>query len=151
MEEKTVASTPQVAVDDEKVAREEAVQNGVSAPIPPQHRHLHDPDVSFEEYYYYALQARAEEETLEPPKVGKNWLAFLIPNLQAQPNANPEGLAPEININDRSKRLHITDEEWTNASRAMRNASAGAIFYLVTTDVLGPYALPYAFATTGWG
>lgn len=45
----------------------------------------------------------------------------------------------------------ISDEEWTNASRALRTATRGAAFYLITTDILGPFGLPYAFATMGWG
>jgi hypothetical protein len=47
--------------------------------------------------------------------------------------------------------MTITDEEWTNASRALRTATRGAIFYLITTDILGPFGLGYAFATMGWG
>jgi hypothetical protein len=33
----------------------------------------------------------------------------------------------------------------------LRSATAMAVFYLLTTDVLGPFGLPYAVATTGWG
>ena len=25
------------------------------------------------------------------------------------------------------------------------------MFYLITTDILGPFGLPYAFASMGWG
>lgn len=35
------------------------------------------------------------------------------------------------NLADQQLRLTITDEEWTNASRAFRTASWGAAFYLV--------------------
>lgn len=31
------------------------------------------------------------------------------------------------------------------------DATRGAIFYLITTDILGPFGLGYAFATMGWG
>ena len=34
--------------------------------IRPQDRRLHDPEVTFEEYHYYALRTRAEEKTLPP-------------------------------------------------------------------------------------
>jgi amino acid permease len=50
-----------------------------------------------------------------------------------------------------SKEAIISDEEWANASRALRSATRGAAFYLITTDILGPFGLPYAFATMGWG
>ena len=42
--------------------------DSVSTAIKPQQRALHDPDVTFEEYYYYAQQTRAEE--LNHPKTG---------------------------------------------------------------------------------
>ena len=56
-----------------------------------------------------------------------------------------------LNTNIASQRAVVTDEEWINASKAMRNATGMAVFYLLTTDVLGPFGLPYAVATTGWG
>ena len=36
----------------------------------------------------------------------------------------------------------ITDAEYKNASRAMRTAGWSSIFYLVTTDILGPFSTP---------
>ncbi|OBR11308.1 transmembrane amino acid transporter [Colletotrichum higginsianum IMI 349063] len=45
----------------------------------------------------------------------------------------------------------VTPEEWKRASRAMRTASWGAIFYLITTDILGPFSTPWAFAQMGYG
>lgn len=44
----------------------------------------------------------------------------------------------------------VTEEEWINAQRAIRQASGAACFYLITTDVLGPFGLAYSFATVGW-
>jgi len=48
-------------------------------------------------------------------------------------------------------RLDVTDEEWQNSSRALRTASWAAIFYLITTDILGPFNVPFAMGTLGWG
>jgi len=45
----------------------------------------------------------------------------------------------------------ITDEEWVRASRAARTATWGAIFYLITTDILGPFSTGYAFSQLGFG
>jgi hypothetical protein len=36
----------------------------------------------------------------------------------------------------------VSDEEWAVASRAARTATWGAVFYLITTDILGPYSVP---------
>jgi hypothetical protein len=41
-----------------------------------------------------------------------------------------------------AERLEISDDEWTNASRAVRTATWAAIFYLITTDILGPFNVP---------
>jgi hypothetical protein len=45
----------------------------------------------------------------------------------------------------------VTDDEWYQASRSLRTAGWGAVFYLITTDVLGPYSVPWAFAQMGYG
>jgi len=37
----------------------------------PQQRLLHDPEVTFEEYHYYALKTRAEEDALAATDTGK--------------------------------------------------------------------------------
>jgi amino acid permease len=55
------------------------------------------------------------------------------------------------NLSDPRVRGSVTEEEWTNASRALRTATRGTIFYLITTDILGPFGLPYAFGGMGWG
>jgi hypothetical protein len=40
----------------------------------------------------------------------------------------------------------IAPAEWAKAQRAARTASWGAIFYLITTDILGPFSIPWAIA-----
>ena len=42
--------------------------------------------------------------------------------------------------------MSITEAEWTNASRAFRTATWAACFYLITTDILGPFGVGYAVA-----
>lgn len=127
--------------------------SGSGTAIHPQQRRLHDPDVSFQEYVHYAHLTRREQDSLAKPKRGKNFIAYLIPNLQKLETGALEAshTIVDINISDREQRMTISDEEWINASRALRTATAGAVFYLITTDILGPFGLPYAFATTGWG
>ncbi|KAJ6109203.1 hypothetical protein N7486_001437 [Penicillium sp. IBT 16267x] len=46
---------------------------------------------------------------------------------------------------------HDFDAEWRQASRALRTASWGGVFYLITTDILGWGQTPYVFANTGYG
>ena len=45
----------------------------------------------------------------------------------------------------------ITDEEWINASRAARTATWAAVFYLITTDILGPFSTGWSFSQLGYG
>ena len=98
--------------------------------IKPQARKLYDPDVTFEEYYHYAQKTRREEERLDAPKL--EWRELIS---RKAPSQNAEGekitIDPNLNLANRENRLLISDEEWTNASRSFRTASAGAIFYLV--------------------
>ena len=42
------------------------------------------------------------------------------------------------------------DEELITARRALRTASWAAIFYLITTDILGPFNAPFAFSQVGY-
>lgn len=121
--------------------------------IRPHHREPHDSKVTFEEYHHYAKLTRAEEDNSTTPETG--FMSIIFPSKndggvqQTEENATRDASA--MNTSDRATRLTITDEEWTNASRALRTASRGAIFYLITTDILGPFGLPYAFASMGWG
>lgn len=117
--------------------------------VKPQTRKLHDPAVSFEEYHHYARLTRAAEEQrhLEAGTSKRGILETLFPpkSSDAANTANGNGTIDEkaVNINDASQRMEITDGEWVNASRAMRTATYAAIFYLITTDILGPFGVPY--------
>ena len=145
---------PRLANGDEKAG---VGGQGMVAYTRPQMKLLHDPSVSFAEYHWYAEQTRAEEDAnMHQLAAGeaRGLMSILLPTKggkSAIVGEKGEGHVTTINTSDRTNRAHISDEEWTNASRAVRTATIGAIFYLITTDILGPFALPYAFASTGWG
>lgn len=42
------------------------------------------------------------------------------------------------------------DTERMNAARALRLASWASAFYLITTDILGPFNAPFAISQVGW-
>ncbi|KAF7198285.1 hypothetical protein HII31_00024 [Pseudocercospora fuligena] len=128
--------------------------------IRPQERKLHDSAVTFEEYYYYAQKTRAEEKELESPKL--RWREIV--SSRTKKNSAPHDVSTEVDLNlnaskhhtelnysNKQDRIQISDEEWANASRAFRTASWGAAFYLITTDILGPYGVGFALGTLGWG
>lgn len=38
--------------------------------------------------------------------------------------------------------MRVSEAEWKNASRAVRTAGWSSVFYLITTDILGPFSVP---------
>jgi hypothetical protein len=106
--------------------------------IKPQYRPPHDPTVTFEEYHHYALKTRDKELALEAPKL--NWREWFSRRKHAAETDTPIGGVVTSDPSaqhtspvekghsdaEQSHRVDITDEEWENASRALRTASAGA-------------------------
>ncbi|KAI1139452.1 transmembrane amino acid transporter protein-domain-containing protein [Hypoxylon sp. FL0543] len=137
----------------------------------------HDKDrvVSFEEYMYYAAITRAEEKEANArfiaargPRTIKNIIKGRFSNGHAEKAApNPQvadtlsiqvteekwrgGDGPQVPKSTGIGNYGITEEQRKTASRAARTASWGTIFYLITTDILGPTGAPWAFAQLGYG
>lgn len=134
-----------------------------AAYVQPQHKKFHDSSVTFEEYHYYAGLARAEEDAGTNDDIGDiSLFSLIVPpkNLKGQApvisapvaeksnEVNAENgaeiIGTERNVHDMSHgdRSTITNDEWTNASRALRTATWSSVFYLITTDILGPFGVP---------
>lgn len=92
--------------------------------FPPSQRKVHDSDVTFEEYYYYAQRTREEQRQLPSPVW--QWRAVFSRKKIADPAEEEHKSEPRVGS-------VITEDEWSNASRAFRTASWGAIFYLVSS------------------
>lgn len=90
-------------------------------------------------YHYYALKTRAEEDSITSPKT--NWRALLSGKKEARDvgaqngEHDPTKDHTEANFARKESRIEISDQEWTNASRAFRSAGAGAAFYLVSQSL----------------
>ena len=106
--------------------------------------HVHnDPSVLFEEYFHYATITRAEERAYEGNMIKRKdpWsLGGIIKNRFSkghvhEVNAVVDDTTIATTHNDVTT---VTDLEWRQASRALRTASWGSIFFLITTDILGP-------------
>ncbi|KAK0757471.1 hypothetical protein N5P37_010196 [Trichoderma harzianum] len=125
--------------------------------IRPQHRPLHDSSVTLEEYMYYAEKTRAEEDAVAATKPPTTFIELIFPSkgtARRIEGFQPKEKEAKENPPDASASgngLLITDLEWTNASRALRSASAAACFYLITTDILGPFGVGFSIGTMGWG
>jgi len=72
-------------------------------------------------------------------------------NASEQTPGQQENLSGEKNPVNQDGAIVVTQEEWRTAARAMRTASWGTIFYLVTTDILGWSGAPFVFASVGYG
>ena len=123
----------------------------------------HDPTVTFEEYVYWAKITRKDEKTANDQylrarglKTIKSWIWIPKGNSNGQHSPpvsaihlhrihNQQGISEDGGFGG------TTPAEWRNASRALRTAGWGSIFYLITVDVLGPYSTPWAFAQMGYG
>lgn len=115
----------------------------------PHQRTIHDPSVSFEEYYHYAQKTRAEEANHPATGHETKLLSLLFPSKSGggavRQNSNELSNGSSNGHDEKGRTLStrgpVSDEEWNNASRALRTATRGAIFYLITTDILGPFSL----------
>ena len=107
--------------------------------------------VQFEDYLHFAALQRLAEETTdmpadeanEQPQGKRSWF-----------NRFSDHKGQNVNVDVRSVENPTpptADElERENTSRALRLASWSTVFYLITTDILGPFNAPYAIAQVGW-
>ena len=131
---------------------------------------LHDPNVSFEEYLYWAKLTRASEghdkdyvlfgqtvKKKQPPPAqttlgqgSAESAKETVMAIQAIAASKGQDSIP-IDTNQPfaeavTRTMPITDEEHFTASRALRTATWGSMFYLLTMDILGPFSVPWGFA-----
>jgi hypothetical protein len=136
----SITSAPLQGDDNGQIARPAALH--------PSQRIPHDVNVSFEEYHYYAQKTRAEENASINRDVEKrsfiDTILFRKKNTNILPSADGNTTAlteKDAHEEQRAAHLAIDESEWNNASRLMRTATAGSCFYLITTDILGPYGV----------
>lgn len=109
-------------------------------------------------YLYFANQTRAEQdiEDANAHKIGIKDLLWPDKKMRTnKPDAITSDPASASSEDEKSPAAatdisSASDEEWINAQRAIRQASGAACFYLITTDILGPFGMAYSFATLGW-
>ncbi|KAI8626759.1 transmembrane amino acid transporter [Xylariaceae sp. FL1651] len=116
-------------------------QNG-SHPCNTRHAtHGHDASVTFEEYLYWAKITRAKERDGPLRREAGTSLAVIAGSTKIASELEGGGSGSPIE----------TETEWGHGNRALRSAGWGAVFYLITTDILGPFSTPWAFAQLGYG
>ena len=105
----------------------------------------------FEDYLYFAALQRLAEETTdipgdeakEQPQRKSNWLTRF---------SDHKGQNVNVDVRSAHNPAPPTADELEreDTSRALRLASWSTVFYLITTDILGPFNAPYAIAQVGW-
>ncbi|KAK3669944.1 hypothetical protein LTR78_010195 [Recurvomyces mirabilis] len=135
-----------------------------------------DSSIMFEEYHYYAKKSREYEKTL--PNIGGagGLLNIFLGKKQQKVDVgispspshdSKDGTTPasDHGINEKAPHVDpaastvssahdqygVTPDEYYNAQRAVRTATWGSVFYLITTDILGPYSVPWAISQMGYG
>lgn len=105
-----------------------------------------DPDVLFEEYIHFADITRAEEKEYERNRIkpkGQGIGGIIKSRFSKGHRHEINTDVGEHNIEIKhNNHTTVTDLEWKQASRALRTAGWSAIFFLITTDILGPTGAP---------
>lgn len=118
-----------------------------------------DESVPFEEYVYWAKIEREEEREanrvyieergpLTVGKVLKNRFSKGIHHdnkkkaAAAQAAGVDAGVDKAVVVSSSSDSMSVSPEEWKTSARALRTASWGTVFYLITTDILGWSSTP---------
>jgi hypothetical protein len=133
---------------------------GIAQLSTPALRNLHDPSVTIEEYFYYAKITREEQRSIPTVKTpARKLLRFGKHDavsstvtgsdaIKLETSENPQSTATDEKTGEPeapalARPVVVTEDEWLQASRAARTATWGSVFYLITTDILGPYSVPY--------
>ena len=102
-------------------------------------------DAVFEDYLHYAALQRLAEEPggREATLENRDWFSRF---------SHYKGANVNVDVRNVSNTVLMTqdEEERANASRALRLASWASVFYLITTDILGPFNAPFAISQVGW-
>jgi hypothetical protein len=135
-----------------------------------------DSTVTFAEYTYWAkiereleIEAERNFRAKQGPWTFKKMIANRfskgahqqIGKVEAQGNQDQDVVAAAVNASDEKDAVKVadsgstssavSDEEWRTAARALKTASWGTMFFLITTDILGWSNAPFVFASVGYG
>ena len=115
-----------------------------------------DKSLVFENYHFWANRSREIEKHLHVDGIFKQ-ITDVVRRKKDAPAQAGEVLDAGSNSSGNEKngpggdRFGITESEYERANRATRTATWLTIFYLITTDILGPYNVPWAIAQMGYG
>lgn len=115
----------------------------------PAHVKLHDPSISFEEYMHYAAITRSDDRHVNTPHTDNAMSVAGLKGLNPFAKKRQPVVETTTELNEKAATTDsspnrepyvISEEEYITASRAVRTATWGAVFFLITTDILGPFS-----------
>jgi hypothetical protein len=128
-----------------------------------------DPTILFEEYLHYAKITRREEREAEKA-IEKKW--FFKRMIKNRFSKGQTGTVIEVAVRQLSELggekneettvergdpfdafnnltyshpSHVSDAEWKALSRGVRTVGWSTCFYLITSDIIGPFGIPCVF------
>jgi hypothetical protein len=131
-------------VEDNTQALQNLAREGDAHPIHPE-KDLYK--IPFEEFLYFAKIQREYEESDQNPPAPNSLIPgidFVISKFGGNKSHVPAVQAPTYD----EKSDDVVHK--VNANRALRNASWVTVFYLITTDILGPTSAPYSVSQLGF-
>ena len=124
----------------------------------PVQQKLHDPSITIEEYMHYAAITRADDRNVVSTHTDSAMSVAGFKSINPFAKKAQPAVATTTELNEKATvdsspdgRFVITEEEYIQASRAVRTATWGAVFFLITTDILGPFSTAWAFRQMGYG
>ncbi|ORX83508.1 hypothetical protein K493DRAFT_342015 [Basidiobolus meristosporus CBS 931.73] len=100
-------------------------------------------EVPLEAYLHWATVKRENDRWRDRNGAKSGGASHLKTDQDMETNPDPATSAPQILGWD-------LDADKLQAQRALRSASWQAVFYLITTDILGPSSAPWAFSQLGY-
>ncbi|EME87866.1 uncharacterized protein MYCFIDRAFT_159061 [Pseudocercospora fijiensis CIRAD86] len=154
---------------DNIVTRRDSIVKDTAPPETHGHNTIYlDSSITFEAYDFYAARAREAEKHFATENFVKQVSKVLVgkkvakeqqpideyPTGTSENDPKHESASPPSNGSDTAPgedRFGVTETEWEQAQRATRTVTWVTIFYLITTDILGPYNVPWAISRMGYG
>ncbi|OQD71335.1 hypothetical protein PENPOL_c001G06887 [Penicillium polonicum] len=118
-----------------------------------------DSSITFENYVYWAQRSRETEKHILTDNEGFEGMFWKLLKKKSDTPVpiQTDTQVQNSTVTDPSAKPSTTDDwgvtesEWEQAQRATRTATWGSIFYLISTDILGPTNVPWAISQMGFG
>lgn len=112
---------------------------------------------TIESYIWWAARSREFEKNMPGDSLYTQLVGLVKGKKSHQDPTSQNADSPSRELSDadhsqtsavQEDRYGVTEAEWEQAQRAVRTATWGSMFYLITTDILGPWGVPWSLAVS---